>query len=421
MNKAKRSWKLLKPANLKRLIHLCLLLFATAAFAQNADLTARNPQQSNLQDGGGFVLGELDYDLDPGWWQWFQSCDRNKWVSYGQKFEPRKDYRASCDQQKHDFETVVKPTLSKTTEIQVPENGTIVVRTELRVSKEFGKEPAVSVTLQKKDGSKGTVGSSTLSRISLATGETIKPAQPKPQQERQVEKGDKIIIKIEAGWYGVFHTRAIPTQGARVQVFFTPDVPTGKIYGVVTGGGKTTTISGLPDNDDIDPGPDWKLDELNTYAIKKVIEYMRKKAREISRTDKDMADLLNLYADRILAAKISYKKKPTFGAGEASCDWFGNITIYEGMTSYQPFWKACGPLESYDESKLGVVASLLMHEVAHSKGANEWQAHLLQKLTFAALNVNPAEGTVVHNKKYFTTYKSPYNPGAQFFYTFWMQ
>ncbi len=157
-----------------------------------------NPQITQWKKAGGSLIGELDYDLDPGWWQYHQSCDRGKWISYGQKFEPRSDYKASCDQQKHDFESVVKPTLSKTTEIVVPDNGKIVVFTELRRSKDYHKEPAVSITLQKKDGSSGTIGSPTSSRVSHATGKKIGSAPPKPQKGHQVEKGDKIIIKMKA-------------------------------------------------------------------------------------------------------------------------------------------------------------------------------------------------------------------------------
>ena len=229
MNRAKKSYRsmLLSFPKIFLTIFLlfCLLLFANLAIAQSADLSKEYRELQKLQDAGGSVIGELDYNLDPGWWQYFQSCDRAKWVSYGQKFEPRSDYKASCDQQKHDFESVVKPTLSKTTEIVVPANGKIVLFTELRVSKEYHKEPAVSFALQKKDGSSGTIGSPTWSRVSYANGTKIGSAPPKPLNRNSVEKGDKIIIKIEAGWYAVFHTRAIPAQGARVQVFFIPDVP----------------------------------------------------------------------------------------------------------------------------------------------------------------------------------------------------
>ena len=248
MNRAKKSYRsmLLSFPKIFLTIFLlfCLLLFANLAIAQSADLSKEYPELQKLQDAGGSVIGVLDYNLDPGWWQYFQSCDRAKWISYGQKFEPRSDYKASCDQQKHDFESVVKPTLSKTTEIVVPANGKIVLFTELRVSKEYHKEPAVSFTLQKKDGSLGMIGSPTWSRVFYANGTKIESAPPKPLNRNAVEKGDKIIIKIEAGWYAVFHTRAIPAQGARVQVFFIPDITPG------VDSGKTVV-----DNiDDLPPG-----------------------------------------------------------------------------------------------------------------------------------------------------------------------
>jgi hypothetical protein len=57
-----------------------------------------------------------------------------------------------------------------------------------------------------------------------------------------------------------------------------------------------------------------------------------------------------------------------------------------------------------------------MHEVAHSKGANEWQAHQLQKLTFDALKVKHTAGPRVFNKKFSKKYPTNWTFGSKFYW-----
>ncbi|MGD9780826.1 MAG: hypothetical protein AB7V14_01595 [Kiritimatiellia bacterium] len=171
----------------------------------------------------------------------------------------------------------------------------------------------------------------------------------------------------------------------------------------------------------LDPKPAWNLNETNMYILRMAVEHIRKRARALSATDPDMADLLNDYADRILVAPISYKEKPLLGNGEASCSSSGKITIYKAFTDYPIFSRGLVRYELYDPGDLAVIASLLMHEIAHAKGANEWQAHNLQKFTFDALGVSTNAGTWVHNTKYFETFSTPYDLRCQYFYTFWME
>lgn len=212
------------------LICLGLVLAPAVALAQSPDSAAEVPTPRTAQDRGGAVLAELEYDLDPGWWHYHQSCDANKWISYGQKFESRPDFRARCDLQIHDFESVVKPTLSRSMEIIVPDNGTIAVYAAMRVSKEHGQEPVVSVARLSRDGSSDKIGFADLSRVSHETGQPIAFTPPKPAQARQVEKGDRIAITIDASWARASWAHWIPAQGARVRVIFTPagvGLPTG--------------------------------------------------------------------------------------------------------------------------------------------------------------------------------------------------
>ena len=190
--------------------------------ARKMDLSKKYPELKSLIMAGAKSIATMEYDLNPGWWQWNQSCDRNKWISYGQKFEPRKDFRASCEQQKHDFQTVVLPTLSKTVEVEVPGSGRIIVASELRRSKDYGKEPAVSVMIIKSDSSENPASCSLMGRVSHDTDKKVGEDPKVHLRESEVKKGDKVRVHFEAGWYAVFHTRAIPTQGARAQVFFIP-------------------------------------------------------------------------------------------------------------------------------------------------------------------------------------------------------
>ena len=200
------------------------------------------------------------------------------------------------------------------------------------------------------------------------------------------------------------------------------DVP-GTILGVVTDGGKVTTLSGLPGGDEIDEGPNWDLDEDKRHGIHQVILYIRKRAKDLSATDKNMSNLLNLYAERISIAKISYKDRPNYflfkgAAGQIANNWSGTITLFNGIHMYHEVF---GPIKysiGAAKGQLSSMASLLMHEVAHTYGANEWQSHLLQQLTFDALGVEEYDDVRKPVKKYFNTFKSSWDPRSQYLY--WM-
>ena len=192
-----------------------LLLFINFAIAQSTDLSRKYTEPQKVQDAGGSLIGELDYDLKPGWWQYNQSCDRGKWTP-----GTRADSDGTCEQQKNDFESVVKPTLSKTSEIVVPDNGEIVAFTELRGE---GRKPVVGITLQNKDGSTGPLDFSTWRIASHKAGKKIGSGPPEPQPSHQVKKGDRLLLKIEATMWADWGTRAFDAQGASMQVFLIPD------------------------------------------------------------------------------------------------------------------------------------------------------------------------------------------------------
>ncbi len=175
----------------------------------------------------------------------------------------------------------------------------------------------------------------------------------------------------------------------------------------------------LPSDQPMNEGKNWDLNSDLRYGIHQITQYIRKRAKDIRATDKNMSDLLNLYAERISNAKISYKSKPLFGKnGQMANYWCGTITLFNGIYQYNDVFGPTNKLYSIKAGKynLSIMASLLIHEVAHSYGANEWQAHRLQQLTFDALGVdknNPVRDPV---KKYFKAYPSWWSLGSQYLY-----
>ncbi len=196
---------------------------------------------------------------------------------------------------------------------------------------------------------------------------------------------------------------------------------------------KARRLLGEPVKTIIDEGKNWDLDADKRYGIHQVIRYIRNRAKDLSATDKKMSDLLNLYAKRISIAKISYKDRPFYGIsikgkqlgfhgapGQIANNWSGTITLFNGIQQYDDVF---GPIKYNIGSakyNLSIIASLLMHEVAHTYGANEWQAHRLQKLTFDALGVDAKNPVREPVKKYFKAYPSWWNLGSQYLYWLWM-
>ncbi|HDH98157.1 MAG TPA: hypothetical protein ENF70_03365 [Deltaproteobacteria bacterium] len=153
--------------------------------------------------------------------------------------------------------------------------------------------------------------------------------------------------------------------------------------------------------------PCWHVDEQKKLGLKRVVRYIRKRAHILEQTDIPMAALLDTYADKIENADIYYKDNSWYNRnGEASTSLLGNITIYSNMTkTYEPFWLSKGM--SCTDEQLGVVASLIMHEIKHKYGGDEWEAHDLQKKTFNALKVSDQAGARINVKQFFEKYPKP--------------
>jgi len=201
MNRAKMLYRnklgLFPKIVIMGILLFCLLLFDNFVISKGTEMSKEYPEPQEVPDTGGSVIGELDYELTPGWWQYVQSCDWKKWTK-GITSD------GTCEQQKHDFESVVKPTLSKMTEIVVPDYGDIVVSTELRKIGGEIRSPVVDLMLHPKDGSE----------VRMLWGE----------QRHQVEKGDQLLVRVTAAMRQNSGGRAYDPQGVKVQVFFIPDI-----------------------------------------------------------------------------------------------------------------------------------------------------------------------------------------------------
>lgn len=224
-------------------------LSSTLVIAQSSNLSKKYLELKKMKEAGASLIGELEYELTPGWWQYAPSCERSKWISFSQKFKAREDSKASCDQQIHDYKAVVAPTLSKSTEFSIPKNGNIVVFSEIQDKKGYEKEPFIYVSLHHSDGSVSNMSHSILNNAT----------QSKSPENYQAKKDDKVIIKIEArARSGAGRGYLYPIE-AKVQVYLIPDDPTsgkaekpkgniiGQLYALrgfvtVLSGGVTTVV-----------------------------------------------------------------------------------------------------------------------------------------------------------------------------------
>jgi hypothetical protein len=230
---------------------------------------------------------------------------------------------------------------------------------------------------------------------------------------RKIDTGDALLAQS--------NQQKPPSQGGPS---YTPSYDINKAMGMGSKGG--AGVSAAAPNKGTATGKDpikvfgdaeeagWDLSEREKQGVRLAVEYLRKKAAEKAESDPDMANLLEMYAQRILIAKIDRADKPFLASGQASTSRFtGTITLYDSFIdgNGNTFNLTPRPLENYDKRELeeiAGVASSLMHEVAHSlAGASEWQSHLLQKITFDALGISEEKDIRKFNKNYFETFDSP--------------
>jgi hypothetical protein len=176
-----------------------------------------------------------------------------------------------------------------------------------------------------------------------------------------------------------------------------------------------------------DIGKNWKMCQHDRYAIYMVVQYIKKRAILYSSINKNISKLLNLYVQYISDAEISYKSTPTYfkffkgKSGQIASCWLGKINIYNGFYCHDFFSNnSYHSVGCYSSDELSSAASAIMHEVAHAKGANERQAHLLQKITFDALGVNAKSEARRAVSNYFKVFSWPYDPRAQYLYWLWL-
>ena len=179
---------------------------------------SQNTYQSILDDikhRNGIEIGEVHYILSPpGWWQYYPSCDASKWISVGDNFEPRGDYRARCDLQVNDFESVVAPTLSETAEFIVPANGRLILFLEVKEEEGYELEPWIKASLHQQDN---------IAQIgSIAGGKSKSNLKPQDDQYGQANKGDKVILKIENRMRGDGYRRLFLQCDATLKAFLIP-------------------------------------------------------------------------------------------------------------------------------------------------------------------------------------------------------
>ena len=167
--------------------------------------------------------------------------------------------------------------------------------------------------------------------------------------------------------------------------------------------GEDLKVSGKQNNKITDTyvfGKNWHVNNDIKIGLARIVDYLRRRSSELAQTKPSMSSLFNTYADRITKATFYYNDKSE--GGEASTSFLNNITLYKSLVnSYTPFF---GKNQICEDKDYGIVASIIMHEIAHSYGANEWQAHYLQKLTFDDLKVSKTAGARVFNKKFFKKY-----------------
>ncbi len=187
------------------ILYVLIVLSGATVYSQN--------QKSEIINRGAVQIAELEWQLDPGWWQYHPSCDGRKWISNSQTFEPRTDQKASCDQQIHDYETVVAPTLSKTAEAIVPADGTIIVLYEIKQGKDYDKEPWINSSLYTPTG----VETNMLYNMVGGTKKLLET-----DQYPTASKGDKVVLKVDARLRDGSGKRFLLPQGVKLIAYLIP-------------------------------------------------------------------------------------------------------------------------------------------------------------------------------------------------------
>lgn len=124
-------------------------------------------------------------------------------------------------------------------------------------------------------------------------------------------------------------------------------------------------------------------------VIKEAVRYVRRRGQDLKTTDPKLSALLTRYAEEIWKCPLYYSKEspwPKFVAGNpsASCNFLGNITLYERFMGYSAFITVD---ELRTDADLGEAASTLIHEIRHKLGGWEYEAYTINWQTFKALKV----------------------------------
>jgi len=266
------------------LINIVLLIYLffgiNQIIAQSSGFSKNYSEVKNIRDNGGLVIGELEYQLAPGWWQYNQSCDRGKWIPKGQECT-RADYKACCDLQKHDYQSVVKPTLSKTTEVIVPANGKLISMVEVQRGKGIDENIMVYISFEGSNGVNTTVINNVLKNN----------AQIKSPTNHRVKKGDKVFIKIEAKLQGDWGRRYFHPQGAKVQVYLIPDDLSAPIMMWII---KRGTIYDQTDNKELKSGDYIKSDHIYQNGKKETVIISWNKGGELRIAPKSRIKVLGI-------------------------------------------------------------------------------------------------------------------------------
>ncbi|HUT42885.1 MAG TPA: vWA domain-containing protein [Desulfobacterales bacterium] len=143
---------------------------------------------------------------------------------------------------------------------------------------------------------------------------------------------------------------------------------------------QTISVAMYPDN--------WNLSDTQKQRIKGVVTYLNKLAEQMLRKqppDVRNAEMLKQYATEIYNANLYYKKNTWLNKeGLASTSFLGNITLYDKFFGMDFFSKGSIMLEDKDFAE---PASLLIHEICHKNGGDEWDGHVLQRETFDLLGL----------------------------------
>lgn len=172
-------------------------------------------------------------------------------------------------------------------------------------------------------------------------------------------------------------------------------------------GAKVINTPPISDIDkDLQFGKNWHVNEKIKLGLAKVVRYIKRRANDLKHTDIDIASMLMEYAVLLEKADIYNKERNWFNPdAEAATSFLGNITLYNAMTQLKPF----NPVKAdpITDNDLGIVASLLLHELEHAEGGDEWAAHDIQRETFKALKVDKNAYIRYNVKQFFKRFPEP--------------